>query len=111
MKRRVPASGGHGMMNDASGAHGALRWCFEDRATGRIVVGQMPNLPLWIFAAAWTTSKLVHPAGLAGKASPWVASASLAVWSLDEIVRGVNPWRRSLGTGVLILEAVSWFKR
>ena len=91
-------------------ARGTLRWWFEDRSSGRIVVGQVPNLPLWIFAAAWTTEKLVHPAGLAGKALPWVASASLAIWSLDEIARGVNPWRRTLGASVLAAEAISWLK-
>ena len=99
------------MVNDANRTRGALRWCFEDRATGRIVVGQMPNLPLWIFAATWTTDKLTHPAGPTGRVLPWVASASLTIWSLDEIVRGVNPWRRTLGAGVLILEAASWFRR
>ena len=30
-----------------------------------------------------------------------VASIALIVWSVDEIVRGVNPWRRILGSGVL----------
>ena len=100
------------MMNghDANRVRGVLRWYFEDPATGRIVVGQKPNLPLWIFAATWTTSKLAQPTGLAGRTLPWMASASLAIWSLDEIARGVNPWRRTLGSGVLIAEAVSRFK-
>ncbi len=97
--------------HDSSRARAALRWCFEDRATGHVVVGQRPNLPLWIFAAAWTTNRLTHPTGLTGRALPWVASASLTVWSVDEIIRGANPWRRSLGTGVLILDAVSWLRR
>ena len=89
---------------------GALRWCFEDRSTGRIVVGQVPNAPLLVFAAAWTANKLIQPAGLAGKALPLLASASLAVWSLDEMVRGVNPWRRTLGAGVLVAEAISFLR-
>jgi len=33
-----------------------------------------------------------------------VATGSLIVWSLDELVRGVNPWRRLLGIVVLIYE-------
>jgi hypothetical protein len=31
-----------------------------------------------------------------------VATGSLIVWALDEVVRGVNPWRRFLGVAVLI---------
>ena len=31
-----------------------------------------------------------------------VALLSLTIWALDEIVRGVNPWRRCLGAVVLI---------
>ncbi len=92
-------------------SRGALRWCFEDRSTGRIVVGQMPNMTLTIFAVAWTASKVVHPPGLTGRALPWVASASLALWSLDELIRGVNPWRRTLGAGVLAAEAISLLGR
>ena len=93
---------------DDGEARGPFRWWFEDRSSGRIVVGQTPNLPLWIFAVAWSANKLAHPGGVAGKALPGIASASLAVWSLDEIARGVNPWRRALGTGVLAAEAISW---
>jgi len=26
---------------------------------------------------------------------------ALAWWAVDEVVRGVNPWRRCLGAGVL----------
>lgn len=30
-----------------------------------------------------------------------VAVASLVIWAGDEIIRGVNPWRRTLGVAVL----------
>jgi hypothetical protein len=33
-----------------------------------------------------------------------VAIGSLIFWALDEVVRGVNPWRRFLGVAVLIYE-------
>ena len=97
--------------HDEGEERGAFRWWFEDRSSGRIVVGQVPNLPLWIFAAAWTANKFIQPAGIAGRALPWIASASLTIWSLDEIARGVNPWRRTLGASVLAAEAFSWFRR
>jgi len=31
-----------------------------------------------------------------------VATVALAVWAADEVVRGVNPFRRVLGTAVLL---------
>jgi hypothetical protein len=34
-----------------------------------------------------------------------VAGVALAVWAVDEIVRGVNPWRRILGAAVLAVSA------
>ena len=98
-------------MSENGDARGTLRWWFEDRSTGRIVVGQTPNLLLLIFIATWSANRLAQPGGVTGKALPWVASASLVAWSLDEIARGVNPWRRALGAGVLIVEAASWLRR
>ncbi len=87
-----------------------LRWWFEDRGTGRLVVGQAPNALLWLFIASWAAGKILRPEGTAGRALPWITSASLALWSLDEVARGVNPWRRTLGMGVLLAEAVSLLK-
>jgi hypothetical protein len=30
-----------------------------------------------------------------------VATGALVIWALDELIRGVNPWRRVLGGVVL----------
>lgn len=82
-------------------------WFFRDPASGRIVVGQWPNLPLWLFALA----RLVQGVST-GETARWAAiaaSLSLAIWAGDELVRGVNPWRRCLGVGVLAWLAVSTF--
>jgi hypothetical protein len=87
----------------------ALTFLFFDRASGRIVVGQWPNLPLWIFIFAWAAGRLIP---LPQSGAYWlgiVASLALVVWALDEIVRGVNPWRRLLGAGVLVAILVSRF--
>lgn len=85
----------------------AFDWFFRDRRSGAVVIGQWPNLPLWIFAAAAGASWLLE---LAMPGLPVqvflilrvVALVSLAVWAMDEIARGVNPWRRCLGAAVLI---------
>lgn len=82
-------------------------WFFRDRATGTVVIGQWPNLPLWLFGLAAGLSWTIEAAGLPAPASVVlglrIASAvCLAWWALDEVIRGVNPWRRCLGGGVLL---------
>ena len=87
-------------------------WFFRDRRSGAVVIGQWPNLPLWIFAAASALEWLLE-AVTPGLPAPVfaglriVALLSLTVWAVDEIVRGVNPWRRCLGAIVLIGIVVS----
>lgn len=87
-------------------------WFFRDRRTGAVVIGQWPNAPLWLFGIA---AGLEWVLGLAAPGLPpalfaalrLVALLSLAAWALDEILRGVNPWRRCLGAAVLLGLAVS----
>jgi hypothetical protein len=82
-----------------------IDWFWRDRHTGRIVIAQWPNLWLWIFAAA-SLVELITPAGPAGVGIHIVAAAFLVIWAGDELLRGVNPWRRCLGAAVLIGLAV-----
>lgn len=84
------------------GLRGLVDWFFRDPRTGRIVVGQFPNAPLWIFAAAAAVEWLAQPAGTAGTLVRIVKVASLVVWAADEVLRGVNPWRRCLGAAMLV---------
>ena len=44
----------------------------------------------------------MHPNVTISTAAKVVATGSLIVWAVDEVVRGVNPWRRFLGVAVLI---------
>jgi hypothetical protein len=80
----------------------AFTWIFRDRTTGAITVAQWPNLPLWLFGgltlAAWVTQGT-------GSLSSWLsvgADLALTWWALDEVLRGVNPWRRFLGAATLV---------
>ena len=76
-----------------------LAWFFRNRRTGRITIAQFPNLPLWIFIAT-IALRGVAPAGSAARTViDWVREAALAGWAVDELFRGVNPWRRLLGLG------------
>ncbi len=77
------------------------RWLFEDRRTGRIVIGQSPNLLMLVFLAA-TASRLVEGRrGAAGSAIRGAQAGSLFLWALDEALRGVNPFRRLGGLAVV----------
>jgi hypothetical protein len=72
-------------------------WLFRSRTTGRITVAQFPNLALWIYLVTVAVRWLI-PADTTGRTIvDWVGVASLAWWAVDEVIRGVNPWRRILG--------------
>jgi hypothetical protein len=80
---------------------GIVDWMFRSRKTGKITLAQLPNwsLTLWLLASGvlW----LVHPQGWAQTVLVVIASAALAMWAADELLRGVNPFRRLLGFATL----------
>jgi hypothetical protein len=71
-------------------------WWFRDRDTGTITIAQFPNAPLWVFLAT-VAGRVVVTGGAARTILDWIAALSLGWWALDELLRGVNPWRRVLG--------------
>lgn len=79
----------------------ALDWWFRDRDSGRIVVAQAPNLPMWIVIVAAAVRWLLSPSGTASTVLDVVFAGALTWWAVDELARGVNPWRRLLGGTVL----------
>ena len=81
-------------------------WWFRNRQTGQITVAQFPNLPLWILFATVALRWVVPTATAAGTAIDWAGVAALTWWALDEVFRGVNPWRRLLGLGGCAFAAV-----
>jgi hypothetical protein len=78
-----------------------IDWLFRNRQTGRITIAQFPNAPLWLFLIAATLRSLTGPTGWPGTALNAAATAGLLWWATDELLRGVNPWRRFLGAAVL----------
>jgi hypothetical protein len=74
-------------------------WLFRNRRTGQITVAQFPNSPLWIFFATVALRWVVPTGAAARTAIDWIGVAALAWWALDEVFRGVNPWRRLVGLG------------
>ncbi len=64
-------------------------------------MAQWPNAPLVIFGLVTVALRSLHPSGGIATAGRVVAGLALLVWALDEVVRGVNPFRRMLGAVVL----------
>ncbi len=74
---------------------------FRNRQTGQITIGQVPNIPLVVFLLAWFVRFALDPSGGVATALDVVAWVALAIWAADEILRGVNPFRRLLGAVVM----------
>jgi hypothetical protein len=86
---------------------GSAAWWFTDRRTGAVVIGQFPNAPLWILLATIAARPFLATDSGPDIAARWVGAAALAWWAGDEVLRGVNPWRRLLGAAGTVL-AATW---
>ena len=84
-----------------------LQWFFRSRETGAITIAQWPNPILWIVIAAGVLLCIWPSAGNVSVALAIVFKGGLIIWAADEILRGVNPWRRCLGAAVAIYEIVT----
>ncbi len=73
---------------------------FRD-SDGKIVLAQMPNLPLivWIVTSLLA---LVFTSGKINSLLELLANGSLFTWAWLELFQGVNYFRRALGLAVLI---------
>jgi hypothetical protein len=83
----------------------AFDWCFRNRKTGYTTIVQLPNLPLLIFLGTFVVERFVPDDHRADTYLDWIGVVALSWWALDEVVRGVNPWRRLLGlvVGALVV--------
>lgn len=93
----------------ARGPAALVDWLFRNRRTGRITIAQFPNVALGLFLAASGLRWLWDPDGTPDAALEVVASGALWWWAADEVVRGVNPWRRLLGGTVLVAQLLRLF--
>jgi hypothetical protein len=82
-----------------------LDWMFRSRETGRVTLGQFPNLEQKIFTGATLVGVLL-PASKLRTGVGVVAVLALVIWAIDEMARGVNPFRRILGGTAL--GGVAW---
>jgi hypothetical protein len=86
---------------------GSWRWWFEHRETGEITIAQFPNWPLWTIGACWLARLVTADGSTAHDLLGWAIRVLWLVWGADELVRGVNPWRRVLGLGVIAWQIVA----
>jgi hypothetical protein len=80
-----------------------IRWMFADRRSGRLTIAQWPNITLWLFIILTVGLHVLHAKGSVGELIRVLADVALLVWAADEVIRGVNPFRRILGCLVLVV--------
>jgi hypothetical protein len=91
------------MNEPPNGLVASLQWLFRDRSTGEMVVAQFPNPPLWIFLVTVGARWFVPEDDTWHDVLGWIGLFALLWWAIDELVRGVNPWRRLLGAAIAIV--------
>lgn len=84
---------------------------FRNSDTGKLVIAQLPNLPLAIFLAATAVRLVFRPDGGVGTATSVVGTAALVWWAADEVLRGDSPFRRVLGAVVLVATVIGALTR
>jgi hypothetical protein len=80
---------------------GVIDWMFRNRRTGGLTVAQLPNASLGVFLVATALRLVASQRGGFRTAVEVVAGVALFCWAGDEVIRGVNPFRRMLGAAVL----------
>ena len=80
-----------------------IDWCFRNRETGEITIGQPPNNYARIAGGLWLARKVWRGKGTVGQVLFVAETGALALLGADELVRGVNPWRRFIGVTTLTL--------
>jgi hypothetical protein len=85
----------------------SLRWAFLNRRTGHITLVQWPNIALCVWVVLSIVLHAFRPMGAIEILIRVVADLAILVWALDELARGVNPFRRVLGLVVIIATLVA----
>ncbi|MFL6175381.1 MAG: hypothetical protein ACJ715_01930 [Ornithinibacter sp.] len=84
-----------------------LGWAVTSRETGKVVLFQAPNLPA-VLSTVGAVVTAVSPRGSAVQRGAAVATVLVSTWwGVDELARGVNPFRRALGAGGLAAVAAA----
>lgn len=75
-------------------------------SSGKVVIWQTPNY--WLIGwAVLTFASLLFSKGHIANILTWTGEASLIIWCLLEVFRGVNYFRRLLGIVVLVYAVIT----
>ncbi len=84
-----------------------LGWAVTSRENGEVVLWQAPNLPA-LLSTVGVVLTAVSPRGSGVQRGATVATMLVSAWwGVDELARGVNPFRRALGAGGLTAVAAA----
>lgn len=108
---RSEEPGETGMAEGRTTLRAAFDWFFRDRQTGRILIAHVPNLPILLWFATVLARQLTVEGSTAESLLLWAGSITLGWWAVDEVVRGVNPWRRVLGLAGCVAVVVGVISR
>ena len=100
-----------GAPNGRGKLHSLFDWFFLDRRTGKILVVHVPNLAILLWMATVLARQLTVEGTTADTLLAWAGSFTLGWGAIDEVVRGVNPWRRVLGLAGCIAVIVGVISR
>ena len=78
-----------------------------NRRTGHLTVVQFPNISLSVFVFLSIALRVLHPVGEIEALARVLADIALFAWAVDELLRGVNPFRRLLGLAVIVATCVT----
>jgi hypothetical protein len=80
---------------------------FLNRRTGHLTVAQFPNISLSVFVILSIALRVFHPMREIETPARVLADVALFAWAVDELFRGVNPFRRFLGLAVIVATCVT----
>lgn len=90
-------------MSDSS-LHRWWSWWTGGRGLAGVAQGPNPALLVWLLAVSLRRAGVLG--GTRDAVLIGIAAGALLVWSLDELFRGVSPFRRLMGAAVLVVQMV-----
>lgn len=80
----------------------------DKHGAGQVVIFQLPNWPLVLWLGLTVISQ--YAKGQLSSGAAIAASGVLIIWALLEVIKGVNYFRRGLGTVVFLFSMTSLSK-
>jgi hypothetical protein len=84
-------------------SYSVVDWCFRNRETGEITIAQPPNTYAKVAGGLWIARRVWRGKGTVAQVLFVAETGALALLGADELVRGVNPWRRFIGATTLTM--------